>query len=632
MGKKLDFNVLGDPFDLVDEHEDFLINYVDNFRFLNGSVGWNLYNDSAAAPVDGDGGTAVSVLELSDLAADKVRGISLCFRKDAANRQGEGFSYSLKPIDPVDQGKVLKLDIEYKTSASYIDNNIQAYIYDVANSEIIEVSGNEFISSTLGGRFVGSFVCPVGSSDLRLIFHNTSSDILAWNFCISEVLVGPFKMTSSSSAITSDWVSFDPNCSWTNNVTTKANYARLGQTFIGQYSLSGTGTVGQAIPLTFDLPTGIQPDTSSLSTEGTGRFITVGTGEIVNTGVRTTPVTVFYSTLTNKLNIRYHSDANQSQGTPNPAVTIVTSTTGFNFSTGDYLTFDVKLPILGWETGVKPNEIITTRRNSVRANNNSGESLTPNVTAIPFSTITKNTFGDWNGTQFIPSETETYRFSGAIQFTAGLNGQVRAWVNNVLTKTAVLDEGSVVLFDVLLDLNAGDVVEFRTDVPKTLTAGNPHLHYIDIEKKTDGYTVVQPSEEVELIVTTDAGQVIPFGGSPTKVIFEDVQINNMDAYNPATGEFIAPFTKMYTVSATLWFGAVTNGVAYIELGIGGVFSGVRSEVNVSSVDRNSTSICRQVYLLKGQTLDVRVYQTTGAPGGAQPLITDGTVNSFEVRG
>jgi len=242
------------------------INYVENWDFETDTSGWATYADAAGTtPVDGDGGSAN--VAISSQAITVLRGgKSLKLVKDAADRQGEGFSYDFA-IKEQDIQKKLKIQFDFKTDedVAYASGDLTVYIYDVTNATLITPVDTDIIAGQ--NIFQTSFVS-TGSTSYRLIFHIATTNASAWDAYIDNVIVGP-GMTSQGAAI-GPWTSYTPTIQGFGSFSSDLYYRRVGDSI----EISGDVTTGttSADELQIGLPSGLTLGGPSGATIAYGRF------------------------------------------------------------------------------------------------------------------------------------------------------------------------------------------------------------------------------------------------------------------------------------------------------------------------------------------------------------------------
>lgn len=176
------------------------INYIKNSDMEIGTTHWSTYDDTNSVPVDGTGGTATGVsISTITTTADVVRGKqSLGISKSATNSQGEGVSTDTNLVDNADLGDRLQVYFNYKmigaAPANYADGDVKVYVYDIDNLTMIGAVENDDNGDLLfssKGTFIGFFNSVSNSNNYRLIFHNVTTNALAWDMSVDNVQLGP---------------------------------------------------------------------------------------------------------------------------------------------------------------------------------------------------------------------------------------------------------------------------------------------------------------------------------------------------------------------------------------------------------------------------------------------------------
>ena len=171
------------------------INYIDNPSAETGTDGWATYADAAGTtPVDGTGGSANVTLTRTTTAGEILRGDASFELTVPANSQGEGFSYDFT-IDKADQNKVLGIwfDVD-ATDANYVDDDLQVFIYDKDQSQLItptspingyKIKGNQYRNRIAFAPYNTS------SNDYRLIIHVAADNASGYSVRFDNFEVGP---------------------------------------------------------------------------------------------------------------------------------------------------------------------------------------------------------------------------------------------------------------------------------------------------------------------------------------------------------------------------------------------------------------------------------------------------------
>ncbi len=163
-----------------------------NAQFTVGNV--VAFADAAgSAPVDGTGGAPTCTIARS--VSSPLDGIaSYLFTKDAANRQGEGFSTDIA-LQPSDATKVMSWSFDYQIStgtytgyqAPPLYSDLTLWVYDVTNSVMYQADGYQIdgaVSSTNQYSLSASWQVPVGCLTARLIWFlgNTTANAFTAKF------------------------------------------------------------------------------------------------------------------------------------------------------------------------------------------------------------------------------------------------------------------------------------------------------------------------------------------------------------------------------------------------------------------------------------------------------------------
>ena len=242
------------------------VNYIDNDDFESVITGWSTYADAAAAtPVDGTGGSPTSTFTRNT--ATPLRGnADGKFSKDAANRQGEGFSV----VGAVPSGYTFgqKSQIRFLwdgSHANYVAGDMVVYIYDVTNSTLITPTATSLPKAK---RAISIAFDQSGTgASYRLIFHVATTNASAYDIFVDDVLVGPD--FPGQGAVVGEWQSYTPT--WSNvtiggSSTAYGTWRRVGSNMEirAGFILGGSDDVTGVIELS--IPAGYTIDTSKLNT------------------------------------------------------------------------------------------------------------------------------------------------------------------------------------------------------------------------------------------------------------------------------------------------------------------------------------------------------------------------------
>jgi hypothetical protein len=340
---------------------------------------WSTFDDGAVAdPVDGTGGTPSQLTFSRSIAtSDTLRGTGVGeISKLAANAQGEGISIPIT-IEPGDANKLLKVEMQYRTSADYANGDLGVWMYcdldgtpfyiDVKAGELGAETNVMFQTGGVNGVFSGTFVSPADTTDLdcRLIFMVTVTTTLAWDIQIDDVVVGPGRTLQGG--IVGSWESYTLAIKDTDGGgdvtfgtnTTSSYWRRVGTNIEWNFWLRQTaaGTAGSAGYL-WTLPAGLTIDTNVVAVSSSnGRANNLGTASSFNgtDGVQTGYAQGFD---TDDLMLIVGDEATPPQ--------IIGSTWQHTNSTSQTWSFHVSIPIAEYRNGGTMNAL--TQDNLIKAN------------------------------------------------------------------------------------------------------------------------------------------------------------------------------------------------------------------------------------------------------------------------
>lgn len=173
-----------------------VVNYMAPVSFGDTVSGFTAYNDGAAAPIDGTGGTPAG-LTLGTNTVASLRGSSqLQLSKDAANRLGNGFAYTVN-LEPADYTRLMTFSVEMRlTSGTLAADDLRFYAIRVSDLTVIPLSPLRTNTLTVGSsiRFGGDFLSlsSAGVSDqYRICVHVASTSALAWVLSMDSFSLAP---------------------------------------------------------------------------------------------------------------------------------------------------------------------------------------------------------------------------------------------------------------------------------------------------------------------------------------------------------------------------------------------------------------------------------------------------------
>ena len=194
--------------------------YVTNGKFETDVTGWTTYDDAAAAPVDGTGGTVTTTFTRTTTASEVLRdSASGELTKDASNRQGEGVCVAIT-LDRADVAgmKATPVSFEYDTTASYASGDVLMYAINVTTST---VQAMQTIQSATAGTVLAALtptrwngvIYPTDATNLtyKVCAHIATTNASAWDMHIDSFHHGNQNVTPG--AIVTAWEAYTPTIS-----------------------------------------------------------------------------------------------------------------------------------------------------------------------------------------------------------------------------------------------------------------------------------------------------------------------------------------------------------------------------------------------------------------------------------
>lgn len=405
------------------------------------------------------------------------------------------------------------------------------------------------------------------SVDLRSDFYFNTASTLSFPFQLSTtanyelrfVLVTPFatrkteiwvdgisvapQAPSVSGSVDIDYGIVATTGSWTTNSTYSVSYYRTGKFLnaVGSITLGGIPTTAN---LEVNIPNGWQIDTTTL---------------VANTATPVGELTVYDSsggTTTNKIigkvsygaagSVRFY--ALDEAAASNHYYVQISESSPVTFASGDIITFNYRVPILGWSSNMALSSSTSNREVLVVAGGSATSSVTA-LTAIDFTEIT-DSHNAWSGTAFTAPEDGVYSFIGNLAFVSGdatrtpylyINGAEARKFGETFAST------SQAPFTFEYPMLKGQTATIRTGVTGT-PSGLAVNHNILIRKvNTGSQTIGKEPKVVESWIATSG----TFTAEATLSTFSTKETSTHGAYTPATAEFKAPRDGFVNASAAI---------------------------------------------------------------------------------
>ena len=421
------FSNNGTDFAAMGSGGGFGTNHVQNPDFELNATDWATFADGAVSePVDGTGGSATATFARTTTTGEIRRGSgSGKFSKDAADRQGEGFSAELT-LDDQDLQHLLGISFEYKTTANYVDGDMGVWIIcDTGGSPyLIAPQEGTGLPATGGGRgkHIVSFLAPTSDTekDCRLSLMVTNTAALAYDVIVDDVIVGPGVGKTTPVA-----TKCEPYTPTINNVTTlqiEGCYGRVGDEMIWRVQAVLSSVSGN---IEFVVPNGLTIDIDRLNTPSTLNYL-IGSlyARDLDTPSNSTTGMVDVEASGTEVIARLENGTTKF----NP-------TTPFTWASSDQIALRVRIPIVEWE-----NEGVThlldsdvpakNARTVVSGISGTAMGTSPTETLVQYNSVETGTgYNTSNGEYTVPSD-GVYKFeaqvgasgSRAVDFVWKVNG------------------------------------------------------------------------------------------------------------------------------------------------------------------------------------------------------------------
>lgn len=608
-----------------------IINYIENGDAeLGVTTGWATYADAAGtAPVDGTGGTANVTISASSTTPLRG-GYDFNLVKDAANRQGQGWSYDFT-INRADQAKVLQISFDYEVvSGTYATSDVTVWIYDVDSAALIQPAPSSLENISGKGKWRGTFQTSSSSANYRLIYHVSSTSASAYTLAVDNIVVSPQIITQGTPV--TDWVSYTPtithNSGGATNFTAIGQWRRVGDTMEVRGSMLFSATSAAFSEVYASLPSGYSADANKVPVSGIDDAFPVGYGHALDnatTNYTLGPVT--YSNTT-RVRVRYDGAAG--------AALSYTASAPFTFNLNDSINWNFVMPIAGWSSQVQMSSETDTRVVALTAQKTSGQhtSTGNDQTVASWSTASFDTHAGFNTTTgvYTVPVSGIYEVAGNVVFAANATGHRYSYVtqSGSVSRTVYGDNS---LGSTSLAYNAAMVVgQFNCVAGDTLLLGafqssGGNLNYntgtpttINI-RRVSGPSQIAASETVTARYSTAAGQSIANGA--TAIV--DYGTKSYDSHNAVTTggswKFTAPMSGKYRITAKQRY---ANGLAWTQSGSvyfqifknGSAYSLPGETVIATSFTSGtgfSVHASDEIDLLAGEYVDVRAsHQETSA--------------------
>lgn len=584
------------------------INYFsDNSDAEIGTTGLTTYSDGSATPVDLTGGSPTATITRTT--SSPLRGTgSFLF---TAGGIGDGVYSTITP-DRADviRGAVLYGSIDYEYSATVATGSYTIWLYDVANSLLVQPAGYQLQGGVAGiaNRHIFSFQLSTNATTYRVAIHQAVASP-GGNLKFDNRILGPQQIQYGVPV--TDWESFTPTGSWTTNTTYAGKKRRIGDSLECWVKVLVSGAPTSAT-LTINLPSGLSIDTSKApgtpSAAGDGNF---GWADGADSGVGFHQGLVVYDTATS---VRVAGD---------DGAVYWNATTPYTFAAGDFVEIRMIVPIAGWGSSVQMSSDSSEGRVvAAIITGNPASASAGNPFIVP--TVSYDSHSGYNATTggYTVKVPGIHKLYGAMTSSAGATNIFiyKNAVSSILAGT--LDSGGEGTFCGSVNCIAGDVIDVRPDgVVDANTFG------LNIER-TSGNSSIAANESVNLYYTTAAGQSCT-NNANTRIDF-GTKVFNSHGDTVTTGAswvWTSGSSGKIRVTPTITFSANGTGSRVITISKNGSdyarFYGNTTASQLISVSGSTT-----MDVIAGTTVYVLAFQDSG---GALTLNADAANNYISIE-
>ena len=513
------------------------INYISNWKSIYAG-----YNDAAAEPVDGTGGT-LNNLSLSLSTTNALDGVSdLKISKAAANAQGEGVSFDFKVTTRALGNMHTIKFVYYMSNANLPDDTFTVWLYKKdAPARQLQPVPFKLQTTTVPSTFQAQIQLDYDSvlsnvDDWRLEIHCASTNTTACDVFISDLEFTPTQY--SRGAFVSGWKSFTPTGSWTTNTTYYGAYRRVGDSIDIYYRWNMSGQPN-AINLILNMPDNLKVNHDKLYLDHADSVL--AHGNYVDIGVAAYAISA--TILNDGFMIRYM----RNSGDKITSHTWVFHNDPFIPGSGDFGQIYIRgIPVKGWGETQILSEESDTRQVIAAAYNNSTSTYSPTV-PFNFSTVEKDTHNcittgaNWRFTAKIPGEyivllNNHWRTGSAYSTLLYKNG------TSVQTLATFTGDHWAVSGVAYVNLKAGDYIDLRPDGTFIAQPGRIAIF------KLAGSTQIAASEKEYFRIEKNANQSIS-SPSWTTVAFQNIkEQSHAGSWDAANNRYIFQRSGTYVVT------------------------------------------------------------------------------------
>ncbi len=551
-------------------------------------------NSSGARPTTGSGGVTTGITTSVSAVSPIVGAKSYLLTKDAANRQGGGWSIPFA-VDLGYRAKVLKISTDYivnsgtfVSGSAGVDSDVVWYIYDATNAQVIEPSSIKMLSNstTLSDKFEATFQASATGASYLLIAHIATASASAYELKVDSVTVSPSTYVYGTPI--TDWMPYTSIITGCTAASVQFFYRRVGDSIDIKGNFIANSPNGSIA--TFSLPPGL---TASAAKYGTVTGDYAGFG-IKNNSSTNTRKRFSLQAVSGGTFIYYGSDDYAAGASPGSTIT---GSSIWNSGEAQAV-FYPSLPITGFSSSVQMSDQADTRVVG-GSYYGSGQYLADATwTTIKFATKLEDTAAIYNSTTGIGTIVTPglYEFDSALAYGTGgystpaifsarlqINGATNYGMGDVGFTAAA--NPNIPVGKIRLPMKSGDT--FQIQGYKTNWGGSSGFDADGTKTKfsfvrISGPQAIAATDIIAMRSTNTSGQAVATGATAVLTGWT-TSFDSHGAFNASTGIFtvsaagfyrisalITPLSAAYTAGSARYHAIFLSGTAASTISLSGV--------------------------------------------------------------
>ena len=553
-----------------------------NPDFESGLVSpWNPTTITLAGglPTGAPTGSAANITFVASISNPLSGTYSGLFTKAALNSQGQGVMSGPMVIDREDTAKVLYGSFAYEVVSGTVDfsgtstQSLEIWVYNTVSGAWTQPAGYRGMNQSVGqGKVTFSFQTDgnTANNTYRIAIFTAQTSTSAYSVRFDSFQLGPSAIVTG--AVISDWVNNGPiTLTGSTSNPTKGTTGvdrmltrRVGDSLevrIEYRQTAPSGNAGSGDYLV-SLPAGLSIDlnkvTADSAIEGAQGDFTLDNGvgdAAVGNSVGQAVGTAFVHDVTR---VRFgFISVSLPPGSGND-LGVWGSTYAATTAANLFMVASFKVPVAGWSSNVQMSSDTDTRVVAAIYTGNGGQVLTASVTNITWSTVSQDTHGAWNGTEFTCPVSGYYQINGCVRLTTQVQTDIQAHVDGVVRSqlNGNRDTAEIHSINGLVFCNAGQKISFRSTTGATLSNASAINHCIQINRLS-GPSVIAANETVACTYTGTATGTLTTGGTNFLATIPTKLFDTHNSYS--SGLFTVPVSGKYQVTAQLHINATYVG-------------------------------------------------------------------------